>query len=288
MKKLLILSGKGGTGKTTIASNFIKISEARVFADCDVEAPNLHLVSQLNIPSKTEDYYGLDKYIIDQDVCINCNLCKENCRFNAIEIKDGNYYINKFLCEGCGVCEMICPVNAISPVKSKDGEISLFSNKRVFATAELKMGSGNSGLLVTKVKKQLETEIKEKDLVIIDGPPGIGCPVIASMSGVDLILLVAEPSMSGILDLKRIIKTAYSFKIPIAVGVNKYDLNLELTDEIINYVNENSYNYVGRIRYDRAIIDAINHGKNLAESTLSFQEIYKVYQETMKVLGVSI
>lgn len=120
MKKLLILSGKGGTGKTTIASNFIKISEARVFADCDVEAPNLHLVSQLNIPSKTEDYYGLDKYIIDQDVCINCNLCKENCRFNAIEIKDGNYYINKFLCEGCGVCEMICPVNAISPVKSKD------------------------------------------------------------------------------------------------------------------------------------------------------------------------
>lgn len=288
MKKLLILSGKGGTGKTTIASNFIKISEARVFADCDVEAPNLHLVSQLNIPSKTEDYYGLDKYIIDQDVCINCNLCKENCRFNAIEIKDGNYYINKFLCEGCGVCEMICPVNAISPVKSKDGEISLFSNKRVFATAELKMGSGNSGLLVTKVKKQLEIEIKEKDLVIIDGPPGIGCPVIASMSGVDLILLVAEPSMSGILDLKRIIKTAYSFKIPIAVCVNKYDLNLELTDEIINYVNENSYNYVGRIRYDRTIIDAINHGKNLAESTLSFQEIYKVYQETMKVLGVSI
>lgn len=288
MKKLLILSGKGGTGKTTIASNFIKISEARVFADCDVEAPNLHLVSEVNAPSKTEDYYGLDKYVIDQNLCTKCNICVENCRFNAIEILNGNYHINKFLCEGCSVCEMLCPANAISPVRSKDGQISLFSNKKVFATAELKMGSGNSGLLVTKVKKQLEKQIKEKDLVIIDGPPGIGCPVIASMSGVDLILLVAEPSMSGIIDLKRIIKTAYSFKIPIAVCVNKYDLNLELTDEIIQYVNNNSYNYVGRISYDLAIIDAINHGKNLEESTLSYQEIYKVYQETMKVLSLSI
>jgi len=161
----------------------------------------------------------------------------------------------------------------------------LYSDKRVFASAELKMGSGNSGLLVTKVKKQLETEIKEKDLVIIDGPPGIGCPVIASMSGVDLILLVAEPSLSGILDLKRIIKTARSFKIPIAVCVNKYDLNLKLSKEIIDYVMNNSYNYVGKIRYDKAIPEAINRGENLEESTLSYQEIYKVYQETMKVLN---
>ncbi|MGE4379131.1 MAG: 4Fe-4S binding protein, partial [Candidatus Izemoplasmatales bacterium] len=229
MKKILILSGKGGTGKTTVASNFINISQSRVFADCDVEAPNLHLVSMVKSEKKRENYYGLDKSIINQDLCLKCGLCKEACKFNAINFQDNKYVIDKYSCEGCGVCNFVCPANAIDSYQSIDGEIILYEEDKIFSTAKLKMGSGNSGLLVTKVKKELQSHLKEDDLVIIDGPPGIGCPVIASMSGVDMILLVAEPSVSGISDLKRIIKTANSFHIKIAICINKFDLNKKLT-----------------------------------------------------------
>ncbi|MGD9762037.1 MAG: 4Fe-4S dicluster-binding protein, partial [Candidatus Izemoplasmatales bacterium] len=225
MRKLLILSGKGGTGKTTLASNFINFSQARVFADCDVEAPNLHLISMVKNVKNRENYYGLDKSFINQDICINCGLCKDSCKFNAISFENNQYTIVKNLCEGCGVCNYVCPVKAIDFVKSIDGEIMLYEEDKIFSTAKLNMGSGNSGLLVTKVKQQIQDYIKPNDFVIYDGPPGIGCPVIASMSGVDLILLVAEPSKSGISDLKRIIKTANSFKLKIAVCINKYDLN---------------------------------------------------------------
>ena len=284
MKKILILSGKGGTGKTTIANNFINISQARVFADCDVEAPNLHLVSMVKTIKNRQNYYGLDKYVIDQDICIKCGICQSNCKFNAIEIKDGNYVIDRYLCEGCGVCDYVCPINAISSYKSVDGEISLFKDDKVFSTATLKMGSGNSGLLVTEVKKQIQDEIKEDDLVIIDGPPGIGCPVIASMSGVDLILLVAEPSVSGISDLQRIIKTSMSFHLKIAVCINKFDLNNKLTSEIMHFLNENKYDYAGQIGYHQEILDSLNKGVYLEKTTKAYKEILSVFNETMKLL----
>ncbi len=285
MKKLLILSGKGGTGKTTFASNFINISKARVFADCDVEAPNLHLVSMIKDVKKRENYYGLDKSVIDQEKCIQCGLCKESCKFDAIAFTDGMYEINKHMCEGCGVCNYVCPVNAIGFVKSIDGEIYLYEDKQVFTTAELKMGSGNSGLLVTKVKKNMQEYIKEDDLVIIDGPPGIGCPVIASMSGVDMILLVAEPSVSGISDLKRIIKTATSFRLPIAICINKHNLNSRLTNEIIKYTKENKYNFVGKVGYHKEIIESINSGVFLEESSKAYKEIKEVYLNTLKIFS---
>ena len=285
MKKLLILSGKGGTGKTTFASNFINISQARVFADCDVEAPNLHLTSNIKNIKKRENYYGLDKSLIDQDTCIKCGLCKDSCRFNAISYIDGRYEINHHMCEGCGVCNYICPAGAISFVKSIDGEIFLYEEEKVFTTAELKMGSGNSGLLVTKVKKEIQEYIKEDDFVIIDGPPGIGCPVIASMSGVDLILLVAEPSVSGISDLKRIIKTADSFHLPVAICINKSDLNTELTKEIINFAKQNNYNFVGRVGYHKEIIDSINNGTFLDKNTKAYHEIEVVYNNTIKIFS---
>ncbi len=284
MKKILILSGKGGTGKTTIASNFINISNARVFADCDVEAPNLHLVSKVKTLKNRGNYYGLDKVEIDQNICVSCGFCKEHCRFDAISIVNNQYIVNKYLCEGCGVCEHICPVNAINFVKSKDGEINFYRTDKVFATAELNMGSGNSGLLVTKVKKKIQDEILEDDLVIIDGPPGIGCPVIASMSGVDLVLLVAEPSVSGISDLKRIIKTAYSFHLKIAVCVNKHDLNQKLTNQIIDYVKENNYDFVGKISYDKEIIHYVNKGETLPNNSKSFKEIKNVFDNTLKII----
>ncbi len=284
MKQLLILSGKGGTGKTTIASNFIRFSQARVFADCDVEAPNLHLLSLNNNLFSKEDYYGLDKVEIDQDICVKCGLCFTNCKFNAISFLNGEYNINKYLCEGCGVCEYICPHKAISFVKSIDGEVKLYKENTVFSTATLKMGSGNSGLLVTKVKKQMVKDTTENDLVIIDGPPGIGCPVIASMSGVDMVLLVAEPSESGISDLMRIIKTANNFRIRIAVCINKCDLNETLTQKIIDYLEANKHPYVGKISYNNKISKFLNANKPIDESIVSYKEIRAVYEETLRLL----
>jgi len=285
MRKLLILSGKGGTGKTTLASNFINISQARIFADCDVEAPNLHLVSMVKTVKNRENYYGLDKSVINQYQCINCGLCKDSCKFNAISFEKNQYLIDKNSCEGCGVCNYVCPVKAIDFVKSIDGEIILYKeDNKIFSTAKLKMGSGNSGLLVTKVKKQIQEYIKTDDFVIYDGPPGIGCPVIASMSGVDLILLVAEPSMSGISDLKRIIKTANSFKLKIAVCVNKYDLNKKLTKEIIDFVNSNNYNFVGKIGYHDEVIESVNESRYLSEKSIAYKEVKTVFDNTLKLI----
>ena len=191
MKQLLILSGKGGTGKTTVASAFIELSKGQAFADCDVDAPNLHLViSQLSEPAKT-DYYGFGKAVIDQGKCIRCGLCEENCNFGAIK----DFSIGEFECEGCGVCVEICPVQAITMQDHVSGNMMLYKNDgRVFSTAQLKLGSGASGKLVTAFKQQLTQEAPDSELAIIDGSPGIGCPVIASISGVDFVLIVAEPT----------------------------------------------------------------------------------------------
>ena len=281
MKKILILSGKGGTGKTTIASHFIKMANSRVFADTDVEAPNLHLMSFANKLKSKEQYKGLNKYRIIEDLCIGCGKCQESCRFNAISLSENRYHINKYSCEGCSVCQLVCPANAIESYESVDGEISLYKDDRVFATAQLRMGSGNSGLLVTKVKKTIIPEIQKDDIVIIDGPPGIGCPVIASMSGVDLVLLVAEPSVSGIADLVRIIKTANSFHLKIAVCINKYDLNKKFSQRIIKYCIDNSYDFVGKIRYDYEIVEAINQGSTLSSDKKAYKDIRAVYDKTI-------
>ena len=232
MKQLLILSGKGGTGKTTIASAFVKLADAKAYADCDVDAPNLHLIMDLKTEPKRTDFYGLEKAEIDTQICNQCGLCKKNCRFDAISA-DENYKVDPFACEGCGVCEYICPVNAAKMVPAVAGELMLYTDKeKVFSTAQLKMGSGTSGLLVTEVKKQMKSAAKDANLAIIDGSPGIGCPVIASLSGVDMVLIVAEPSISGISDMERIINTASKFGIKTAICINKYDTNIENTKKI--------------------------------------------------------
>jgi MinD superfamily P-loop ATPase len=284
MKKILVLSGKGGTGKTTISSHFIEIGKSRVYADCDVEAPNLHLVNLSIDPSYKENYYGLGKYLIDQNLCVSCGECQKNCRFNAIAYVDNHYVINPFLCEGCKVCEIVCPNNAISHYKSVDGELNLYLDDLVFSTATLKMGSGNSGLLVTKVKKQLKEYIQEDDLVIIDGPPGIGCPVIAAMSAVDLVLLVAEPSLSGYSDLERIILTAKKFHQRIAICINKADINLALTKQIKDLSKLYDCAFVGKISYHEDIVKAVNQGKNTLPSSKAYQEIKAIFDRTITVL----
>ena len=284
MKQLLILSGKGGTGKTTITSAFIKLAKALAYADCDVDAPNLHLVMKQSVKPKRTDYYGMPKAVIHADQCIQCDLCRQNCRFEAIKVNH-EYKVNAYSCEGCGVCEMICPVKAIELKPSMAGELMLYIDKTIFSTAQLKMGSGTSGMLVTEVKKQMNLVTKDAELAIIDGSPGIGCPVIASLSGVDLVLIVAEPSISGISDMERIIKTAEQFQTRIAVCINKYDTNLVNTEKIESFCKKLNLPVAGRIPFDSNAVKAINSALSIVDiDCTSGRAARAVFDKTVKIL----
>jgi len=284
MKQLLILSGKGGTGKTTIASAFIKLSNAKAYADCDVDAPNLHLITGWTSKPRRKDYYGLPKAAIDQDLCVQCGLCMKNCRFDAVSSQDG-YKVDYFGCEGCGVCEAVCPAGAVTLNPAVAGELMLYKNDAVFSTAQLKMGSGTSGKLVTEVKRQLLSEASSAEMAIIDGSPGIGCPVIASLSGVDMVLIVAEPSVSGISDMERIIRTADRFQVKIAVCVNKFDTNIENTLKIRSYCTRMRLPFVGSIPFDQEAVRAINEGQSIVDIECeSGRAARDVYVRTMEIL----
>lgn len=289
MKQLLILSGKGGTGKTTVASAFIKLAQARAFADCDVDAPNLHLVTQCQTQPEREDYYGLPKARINSDVCIKCGSCYYHCQFHAVQKKDGAYRVDPFACEGCGVCSYVCPVGAIELQELQAGEMELYrEGERIFSTAQLKMGSGNSGKLVTQVKKRMSRAAgKSADFAIIDGSPGIGCPVIASLSGADMALIVAEPSISGISDLERIIHTAEIFQVIPAVCVNKYDTNVENTDKIEDFCYRRDIPFVGRIPFDREAVRAINDGQTIIDRPCAAgTAVREIFDKTMALFQV--
>jgi MinD superfamily P-loop ATPase len=285
MKQLLILSGKGGTGKTTIASAFIKLANAKAYADCDVDAPNLHLVMKQSSDPIRSDYYGMGKAEIDQDLCVQCDLCRQNCRFAAIIHEGADYKVDYHACEGCGVCETICPVSAVELKRAIAGELMLYVDDTVFSSAELKMGSGTSGMLVTNVKKQMKSAATNIDLAIIDGSPGIGCPVIASLSGVDMVLIVAEPSISGISDMERIIKTAQKFQTKIAVCINKYNTNIENSEKIVSYCQKSDLPFVGKIPFDPDAVKAINNSQSIVDIDCSAGRATKdVFEKTMKVL----
>lgn len=285
MKKLLILSGKGGTGKTTTAAAFIHFAQAKAIADCDVDAPNLHLVTQQKTEPLCSEFLGGDKAEISTDRCIACGQCQQVCRFDAIHQVDGNYQVDEYACEGCGVCVHVCPQQAIALHTDVAGSKYLYQNDGVFSTAKLKMGRGNSGKLVAEVKVSMLKHAPETDLAIIDGSPGIGCPVISSISGADLVLVVAEPSLSGISDLKRLLKTAQTFQSKIAVCVNKWDASPENTSAIESFCKENNISFVGKIPYDKTASSAINAGHSVAEVDCPARDALKeIYKATSKLL----
>lgn len=300
MKQVLILSGKGGTGKTTLAGAFIKLGKIKAYSDCDVDAPNLHLLYDLSetdatagavATSQTEDFYGMDKALIDEDKCDGCDLCRTHCRFDAIFIdpKQG-HTVDEFACEGCGVCEYVCPIDAISMVPAVAGELVLYKNEqRVFSTAKLKMGSGNSGLLVTEVKNRMKNSaLPDTDVAVLDGSPGIGCPVIASVSGVDMVLIVAEPSIAGISDMERIVKTAEQLEVSIAICVNKGDTNPEGSKEIEEFCRREKLAFVGSIPYDPKVVKAVNLGKTAVDDPGPAAEAIKaVYKKTIELLAAT-
>ena len=285
MKKLLIASGKGGTGKTTVSAAFIHFAEAKVFADCDVDAPNLHLVQNTEGEPIQSDFMGSEKAVIDADKCIGCGKCAEHCRFGAVQNQGGVYTVNEYLCEGCGVCDYVCPVAAVTMTADVAGALTLYEGERVFSTARLKMGRGNSGKLVSAVKSAMVGRGRDAELAVVDGSPGIGCPVIASVSGVDLVLIVAEPSLSGISDMDRLLQTAASFRVPCAVCVNKWDSSPENAAAVEQYCIERDIPFVGRIPYDKAAGAAINAGQSIAEVDCPARTaLLEVYQNTMKLL----
>ena len=283
MKQLLILSGKGGTGKTTVASAFIELSKVEAFADCDVDAPNLHLVMSQLPESKKTDYYGFGKAVIDVEKCIRCGLCEKHCYFGVIK----DFEVSILKCEGCGVCAEICPVQAITMEDYVSGDMMLYKNEEsVFSTAELKMGSGATGKLVMAVKEQLKQEAPDSKFVIIDGSPGIGCPVIASINGVDFVLVVAEPSVSGIHDMKQIIDTSKHFDVSCAVCINKYDVNIEATNEIESYCSSLSVPIVGKIPFDSTVVKAVNQCQTIAAypDSLAGKAIVSVWNKVRNMI----
>ena len=285
MKKLLILSGKGGTGKTTTAASFIRFSNADAFADCDVDAPNLHIVSKMTVEPEVMDYYGMDKAVIDPEKCLNCGKCAANCRFGGIRKADGHYEIDEFSCEGCGVCAEICPAKAISMVSDAAGKLGLYKGTQTFATAELKMGRGNSGKLVSEVKSVMSEASPDAKLAIIDGSPGIGCPVIASVTGVDMALIVTEPSASGLSDLKRLLHTSDILRVKVAVCINKYDACPEKAEEIKSFCEKENISFVGVLPFDKKASQAINQGLSVADIDCPLRDALKqVYDKTMALL----
>jgi MinD superfamily P-loop ATPase len=264
MKQLTIISGKGGTGKTSITSAIAALAKNAVFADCDVDAADLHLILKPNV-KKTTGFHGLKIALVNKETCTECKKCYEHCKFDAI---DENINIIKESCEGCGVCEYVCPVNTIKMI-DRDSGFSYISETRFgpMAHAMLKTAEEASGKLVTVVRNNAKAlaEKKNKDLIIIDGPPGIGCPVIASITSVSLVLIVTEPTLSGIHDLERIYDVACHFKIPAVVCINKFDVNLDNTKNIEDYCKSNKIPIVGKLPYNLIITKAMVEEKSIVE-----------------------
>ncbi len=264
MKQFTIISGKGGTGKTTITAAFASLVRNAVFADCDVDAADLHLILAPEI-EETIEFSGMKVALKDNEKCTDCGECFEHCRFSAI---DEDYNIINERCEGCGVCELVCPVDAIEFVDRRSG--SAYKSMTRFgpmAHAVLNTAEEASGKLVSLVRNhaRLMAHENDKDLIIIDGPPGIGCPVISAITGVDLVLIVTEPTLSGISDMKRILGVADHFNIPTTVCINKEDINSENTKEIEDYCKKNKIPIVGKLPYDNIATSAMIDGKTIIE-----------------------
>ena len=261
MRQLTVISGKGGTGKTTLAAAFASLAEDKVLADCDVDAADLHLILNPTV-KRREPFSGGRSPVVDAEKCTKCGICTEVCRFDAIE--DGE--VDLIACDHCGLCVYACPENAITMEEDFNGEWFVSeTDYGPMVHARLGMGEENSGKLVTVVRKEASEIAKERnlDLVIIDGPPGIGCPVIASVAGVDLVLVVVEPTLSGIHDMERILGLASHFKIPALACINKYDINLVNTKKIREYCERNGVKVLGMIPFDSKVIDALVQRKSV-------------------------
>lgn len=279
MKQIVIISGKGGTGKTVIAGAFAALAKNKVMADCDVDAADLHLLLQPNIKERHEFKSGLTA-IIDKKICQQCGKCIVACRFNAI---NQDFVIDPISCEGCAFCTYICPVQAIKMEENLAGEWFISETRfGPMVHAKLGIAEENSGKLVALVRKKAKEIAEENncDWVIIDGAPGIGCPVIASLSGIDCALVITEPTLSGLHDAIRVIDVAKHFGVPVKLVINKYDLNTEMSKKIEKYCNKNGISLIGKIEFDKSVVEAMVEGKTVLEykHTKINEEVIKIWE----------
>ena len=275
MKQITIISGKGGTGKTTLVASFAALAENTVIADCDVDAPDLHLLLHPEIV-KREEFKGLKVAVMDKTKCIECGRCEEACRFNAIsynasgvDARDGDFFtdvtksgytVNPARCEGCGVCVFVCDQEAITLTERVSGYAFISKTKYgTMAHAQLNIAEESSGKLVTVVRNNAQRVAEEEgsELILIDGSPGIGCPVIASLTGVDLALVITEPTMSGLHDLERILDVTRHFGIASVVCINKYNINEENSRRITGFCKERGVTIAKNIPYDPVVTRAM-------------------------------
>jgi len=263
-KELVIISGKGGTGKTSIVSSFATLAENKIMVDCDVDAADLHLILKPEIIKTTKFFSGKKAEII-KEKCIQCGRCIEVCRFEAIS---GDFVINEIACEGCGSCFYQCPAEAIKFEKTKSGD--WFESNTRFGKlihARLGIAEENSGKLVSEIRNyaRLLAHREGQDLIIVDGSPGIGCPVIASISGASLVVIVTEPTLSGLHDAQRVLELTKHFNIPACMCINKFDINLDMTKNIEEFCKKENIEVVGKISYSKDFTSAMIKEKSVIE-----------------------
>lgn len=292
MKEVTILSGKGGAGKTSVTAAIASVAENAVFCDNDVDAADLHLIFNPEV-KETHTFYGAWVASINEDKCTNCGICKSHCHFDAIHYKEeGGLYINPFQCEGCRLCERVCPVGAITSERSENN-FWYVSDSRFGPFVHAKMGPGeeNSGKLVTEVRRKAREIAKETgaDFVINDGPPGIGCSAISSVTGTNAVLLVVEPTRSGLHDARRLVELVNSFKIPLFAFINKDDINGEVTREIEDYLTQNDIPLLGKWSFDKSLVESMIDKKTVveyapeSETARSVKSVWEQMKEFLEV-----
>ncbi len=290
LKEVVIISGKGGTGKTSIAASFAVLSKKCVTADCDVDAPNMHIL--LN-PAELKKKVVLSekKAKIINEKCTLCSVCQDLCTFGAIErrtLKETvQLHINPLLCEGCGVCQRFCPSSSIEFKETESAQLIVSETRNgPMVSAKMFTGSKNSGKLVSLIKEKARSIAKEKnlDFILIDGPPGLSCPVISSLSGSSNAIVVTEPTFSAVSDLKRIVELLYKFKIQTAVIANKFDLNIEIFREIKNICKDSKIFFLGGVSFDMSIPELqskkLTPVESNSKSSIEIRSIFEKFSQT--------
>ena len=269
MKQLTVTSGKGGTGKTSVVASLAALASDAVLADCDVDAADLHLVLSPT-ERRREPFAAGHLAVVDEKACTGCRLCAEHCRFGAIEMSSDVAVVNPYACEGCGVCDLVCTSDAIRLVETEVGEWFISDTRfGALVHARLRPGAENSGKLVSVVRREARDEATRSGArtVLIDGSPGIGCPVIASLTGADLALAVTEPTLSAQHDLERVHGVARILRTPMVVTINRWDINLEVSHAIEEWCHKEGLPVVGLIPYDSAVTRAQIEGRSVVEAS---------------------
>ncbi|RJX34226.1 MAG: (4Fe-4S)-binding protein [Desulfarculus sp.] len=290
MPEVLVISGKGGTGKTSLTGAFAHLAQSKVICDLDVDAPDLHLLLRPR-PRRTEEFYSGNLAVIAPERCTGCGECQARCRYGAVREKDGVYSIAPLGCEGCKVCVHFCPAQAIDFPVRHCGQWQVSDTRLgTLVHAQLFPGQENSGRLVALLRQQARELARAQgaELILSDGPPGIGCPVISSLSGTDLAVVVTEPTLSGIHDLERVAELCRHFRVPAAVIVNRYDLNLEHSQAIGRWCADNGLGLPARLPHDPAFTEAMVRQQTITEYKQSplTDEIRRAWSQITSLAGL--